>query len=286
MSNEEQIAYWNGDAGRKWAEKDDMMSAVLRPIAEDLLHHAELGGCHRVIDVGCGGGSDTLLLADALDPGAEILGVDISEPLLKVARARLADMPGTGKKIDFVKADAATYSFEKGWFDGLFSRFGVMFFDDPGAAFGNLHRALQPASPIAFSCWQKLQQNPWVAVPLAAALRHVPPPERPDPEAPGPFAFAKPERVRGILRDAGFIDTRLKAHAVEMRWSAEQDLESAAREVVNIGPVGRLLADVDEGAREAVYADCTEALAPYYRDQRLSLPGAVWLVTARAGNRR
>ena len=282
MSNEEQIAYWNGEAGRKWAQKDDMMSAMLQPIAADLLRHIDLIDCQRILDVGCGGGSETLMLAAALRGGAEVVGVDISEPLLDVARARLTTAPAAGRQIEFIRADAATHPFAQNEFDGLFSRFGVMFFDDPVAAFGNLHRALQDGAPIAFCCWQALKYNPWVAVPLTAALQHLPTPERTDPEAPGPFAFADAERVRRILEDAGFNTVDVHPHPVQMCRTPGQDLETSAREIINIGPVGRLLTDADDATRDHVHATSLEALAPFYHDGQLRLPGAVWFVTARA----
>lgn len=283
MSNEEQIAYWNGDAGHRWAEKDDMMSAMLRPIAADLLQHADLGACRRVLDVGCGGGSETLMLANALQDGASVVGVDISAPLLAVAQARLAASPPAQRHIEFIEADAATRNFTDEEFDGLFSRFGVMFFDHPVTAFGNLGRALQTGAPVAFSCWQALEHNPWVAVPLTAALQHVPAPERPEPDAPGPFAFADADRVRSILEAAEFRDVDIAHHAVQMCWTSGQDLQTSTRELVNIGPVGRLLTDADQTTRDRVHDAAIEALAPYYRDDRLCLPGAVWFVTARAG---
>ena len=280
MTNEEQIAYWNGDAGRRWAQKDDTMSAMLKPIAADLLQHADLGQCRRVLDVGCGGGSETLMLASALDAGAEVIGVDVSAPLLAVARARLAAAVLEGRQIGFIEADAATYSFKEGEFDGLFSRFGVMFFDDPVAAFSNLRRALQPGARLAFCCWQALEQNPWVAVPLAAALQHLPAPERPDPHAPGPFAFADRQRLRSIMEDSGFTGIDIIQHDVQMCWSGGHDLPSSVQELVNIGPVGRLLADADATTSERVHDSALVALEPYYRDGQLCLPGAVWFVTA------
>lgn len=282
MSNEEQIAYWNGEAGHKWAQKDGMMSAMLQPIASDLLQHLDLTACRRIVDVGCGGGSETLMLATALHDGAEVVGVDISEPLLEVARTRLAATTLTGRHIEFIRADAATHPFAQSEFDGLFSRFGVMFFDDPLAAFCNLQRALRADAPVAFCCWQALKHNPWVAVPLAAALQHLPAPERTDPLAPGPFAFADAERTRGILEGAGFNSVDVHPHPVQMCWTPGQDLETSAREIINIGPVGRLLADADDATRDRVHATSRDALAPYYRDRQLCLPGAVWFVTARA----
>jgi SAM-dependent methyltransferase len=283
MSNEEQIAYWNGDAGRKWAEKDHMMSQMLGPIARDLIAHAQPAGSRQVLDVGCGGGSETIMLAEHLGPEARILGVDVSEPLLEVATGRLAAAPALGERIEFLRADASAHGFAAGAFDFLFSRFGVMFFDDPTGAFANLRRALAPQARLAFCCWQALDNNPWVLIPLRAALEHLPPPEPPAPDAPGPFAFADPERVHRILDGAGFREVNVQQHAVTMSWGNDGGLETTVRDMLNMGPVGRLLADEDDATRDRVYASATEALAPHFADGRISLPGATWFVTARNG---
>lgn len=284
MSNEAQIAYWNGEAGRKWAQKDAMMAQMLGPIARDLLHHADPRGAKRVLDVGCGGGSETLLLADYLGHEATVLGVDVSAPLLEVAQQRLDTAPDLAVRIRFLKADAAVHPFEVGHYDLLFSRFGVMFFDAPEAAFSHLRNALCPGARLAFCCWQRLKDNPWTLVPLQAALRHLPPPEPVPPDAPGPFAFANPERVRTILEHAGFTEVDIVHHEVSMSWgSAGDSLDRSARDMLNMGPVGRLLADQDERMRQRVWESAMEAMAPYFSNGRLSLPGAVWLVTARTG---
>lgn len=283
MSNEEQIAYWNGDAGRKWAEKDDMMAAMLGPIARALLEHSDPAGATRVLDVGCGGGSETLMLAERLGAGARVLGVDVSAPLLAVAAQRLADAGDLPVAVEFLKADAAEHAFEAGGWDFLFSRFGVMFFDDPVSAFRNLRAALVPGGRMAFCCWQRLQDNPWVAVPLKAALEHLPPPPAPDPHAPGPFAFADRDRLAGILEAAGFTAVAIEHRDVTMGWGNGGDLAQTTREMLNIGPVGRLLAEEDDAVRQRVYDSAAEALAPHFADGRISLPGATWFVTAHSG---
>ena len=280
MSNADQLAYWNGEAGHKWADNDAMMAHMLAPIARDLIQHANIGGARRVLDVGCGGGSETLLLAEHLGPQASVLGVDISSPLLAVARERARAAGARGKQVEFLEADASSHAFPPASFDLLFSRFGVMFFDDPTAAFANLYLALQPGAKLAFSCWQPLQENLWAMIPLKAAFQHLPAPEPPPPHAPGPFAFADADYTRSVLAGAGFSDIAITAHAITMAWGREDDLATTARDMLNMGPVSRLLQDCDPALREAVYTSAIEAMAPWFSDGKIRMPGAVWLVTA------
>jgi SAM-dependent methyltransferase len=283
MRNEQQIAYWNGEAGRKWADRDAQMAALLAPIAEALMDHAAVEGARAALDIGCGGGSDTMLLARRLGPRASVLGVDISVPMLEVARARLATRDPGDAQVAFLEADAASHDFGEEQFDLLFSRFGVMFFDDPTSAFAALRLAGQPGARLAFACWQGLKENPWVALPLQAALTVLPPPEPTPPRAPGPFAFAEPDYLRTLLGDAGWTAIDIQPHAAQMRWDGSAGYETAVRELVNTGPVGRLLADASEAQRKAVHAAARSALEDYFQEDTLVLPGAVWLVTATNG---
>ena len=134
MTNQEQIQYWNGDAGKRWAQEDDTMAQLLRPITEALIAYAKFDGSRSALDIGCGGGSQSVMLADELGEGARVTGVDISQPMLAVAKDKAA-APAHGRaSMDFVQADAATHNFAAGEFDLIFSRFGVMFFDDPVSA--------------------------------------------------------------------------------------------------------------------------------------------------------
>jgi SAM-dependent methyltransferase len=222
------------------------------------------------------------MLAERLGPGARVLGVDISGPLLSVARQRAAEAPAEAAALDFLEADASRHSFESGSFDLLFSRFGVMFFDDPVGAFSNLHGAMEEGGRLAFVCWQSLQDNPWTWLSVQAALRFVPPPEPTDPEAPGPFAFANPARVDSILTTAGFSDVEVEHHPVTMRWSAADSLEGNVTGMMQIGPVSRLLMDADEETRRQVHAAVVEVMREFYDGDALNLPGATWMVTAKA----
>ncbi len=278
MSNEEQIAYWNGDAGKKWADLDAQMSRLLAPIAEMLMDHAQVDGALRALDVGCGGGSESFALLRRLGGDARVLGVDISAPMLAVAEAHRAEQ-GLDN-VAFLQADASTHDFGDQTFDLLFSRFGVMFFDDPSAAFGHLRGAMAPGARLAFTCWQPLAANPWVAVALQAALTVLPPPAPPPPRSPGPFAFGEADYVTEVLQNAGWSDINVQAKNVDMRWPDSGGYSHTVRELVKMGPVGRLLADVDDATREAVYVAVEGALGDYYNGECLSLPGAIWMVTA------
>ena len=278
MANSEQIEYWNGEAGKRWAQDDDTMARLLGPISQALLDHAPLEGCTSALDVGCGGGSQSLMLAQRLGESARVLGVDISEPMLEVAR-RKAETPAAGRaSLEFLRADASSHAFPPGSFDLLFSRFGVMFFDDPVAAFTNMRGAL--LGKLAFCCWQAVKDNDWVRIPLKAALQHLPPPEPPPPNAPGPFAFADPARVTSILESAGFSNVALHPFSTTLRISEAAGLPEAVRELARIGPVSRLLADQPQATLDKVFPAMESALDPYFKDGALDLPASVWLVTA------
>jgi SAM-dependent methyltransferase len=179
-------------------------------------------------------------------------------------------------------ADAATYGFAPGSADLVFSRFGVMFFEDPAGAFGNIRGALAPGGRLVFACWQRLADNPWFAVPIAAARAHLPPQPPADPDAPGPFAFADPERVRGILASAGFGVVRIEPHETAMRLGGPGDLERMVDGAVEMGPVLRLLAGADDAARATVRAAVRDALASHMKPDGVTLPGSVWFVAATA----
>jgi SAM-dependent methyltransferase len=278
MANEEQLEYWNGEAGQRWADEDERMAQLLAPIAEALLDHVEPAPGISALDIGCGGGSQSLLLAERIGAGGSVLGVDISGPMLEVARQR---KPGADcAALQFLQVDASSHAFEPASVDLLFSRFGVMFFDDPAAAFTNLHRSLKPGGRLGACCWQAARDNDWAWLPLQAALQHVPPPAATDPHAPGPFAFADAARVESVLADAGFIDIKVTPHPVQMRFGSGGDLRVTCEEVVGIGPVARLLMDQPAEVKGRVVETVAEVMAPLFSDGYLQLGGNVWFVTA------
>lgn len=274
-ANTDQIAYWNDVHGKTWIEMSDLLDQELVDLGLAAMAALNPQRGERIVDVGCGCGQTSLALADRVGPAGAVTGVDISHPMLEEARRR-ARAAGVGQA-EFVEADAQTYAFAPASFDAAFSRFGVMFFADPPAAFANIRKALKPGGRLAFVCWRPLAENAWMLVPMTAALRHLPPPAPPQPGAPGPFAFADPERVRGILAKAGFADVAVEPLEMPLGGFA---LEDALKMALRIGPLAALLRENPEAAPKAV-DDIRAALAERAKDGRVWLDGAVWIVTAR-----
>jgi ubiquinone/menaquinone biosynthesis C-methylase UbiE len=282
MSNEDQIEFWNGEAGERWARDDAIMERLLQPVTTALLDHASLESSTNALDIGCGGGSQSIQLAQRMKASGKVLGIDISAPMLAVAAGKAASREPGEASLEFQQTDASTYAYDPGSFDLLFSRFGVMFFDDPVSAFSNLRGALQKGGRLAFCCWQSLKDNAWTLIPLQAALKHVAPPEKSDPNAPGPFAFADPERVTGILSEAGFDNIQLESYNATLRFSEADSLAASIRGLAEMGPISKLIMDQADDVKERVFGSMEEVLQPYFQDGALLMPVAIWFVTADA----
>jgi SAM-dependent methyltransferase len=271
-----QVAYWNSVAGQRWAHRQAQIDAMLAPLTEALLAAAAPAVDARVLDVGCGCGTTTLALATRLPDGA-VTGLDVSAPQLEVARSR----GGSLTNISWLEADAAAHRFAPAAFDLLFSRFGVMFFGDPTAAFANLRESLCPGGRLVFACWRPLAENPWARVPLEAALPHLPPPSPPDPEAPGPFAFANAARVVRILTGAGWAEPRITRFDFPVDLAGGKGLDAAVAQTLQIGAAARALTDQPKELRSAAAVSIRTALAPYaVEGGRVSLPGSAWFVAS------
>jgi SAM-dependent methyltransferase len=277
--NADQIAYWNEQAGPRWVEMQERLDRMIGVLGMRALERAALAAGESVLDVGCGCGGTTLEIARRVAPGGRALGLDISRPMLARARARAASAGAPGAA--FVEADAQTVPLEAGAFDAVFSRFGVMFFADPVAAFANLRRALRPGGRLTFVCWQRLVDNPWVTLPLGALAKHLPLPAPPPPGAPGPFAFADAERVRELLAQAGFA--AVACEPAEERLALGGDLDDAVALALELGPSAAVLREAGAGEelRAQVAASIREALASHAGGDAVRLPSAAWIVSAR-----
>jgi len=276
--NADQIAYWNGPGGQRWSERQDAQDALLAPVTDILIEHIKARPGERILDVGCGCGGLSIALAAQVAPGGSVLGVDISAPMLARAQASAPASLAT----EFVLADATVHPFVPASFDGLVSRFGVMFFAEPAVSFANLRRALKPAGRVVFASWREPKENPWMMAPLQAVYRHVP--KLPDmaPDDPGPFAFASEARVRRILGEAGFRDIAMEPCALSLDIAIGKGLESAVRSALEIGPASRALQDHSPEVRAAATESIREMLRTHLHGDSVALPGSIWLVTARA----
>ncbi len=282
-ANAEMIRYWNEAAGPSWVAMQERLDAQLAALGTLTRERAGIAIGERVLDVGCGCGGTTLELARAVGADGRVVAVDISEPMLACARAR-AEAAGLDARIEWRRADAQTAPFEESTFDCVYSRFGVMFFEDPPAAFTNLRRALRPGGRLAFVCWQARERNPWMMAPALAAMQHVAFPPPPAPDAPGPFAFADIERVRGSLTAAGFADVTHEAIDRPMPLG-RGGLDEALELVLAVGPVGQALREAQAGPeqRERVVTAVRDALARFETPRGLEAPASAWIVTARRG---
>jgi SAM-dependent methyltransferase len=277
--NAEQAKFWNDTAAPKWLAYQRVLDEQIGPLGRRVMDRARVARGERVLDVGCGCGTTSLELAARVGPDGAVLGVDLSAPMLARAEEQ-ARAAGAGN-VRFLRADAQTQAFERGAFDLVFSRFGIMFFADPPAAFANLRTALRPGGRLAFVCWQPVTENPWVLVPLGAAAQHIPLPPPPAPGAPGPFALGDPEDVRRVLAGGGFADVALE-DVREMLSVGGGSVDDAVELLLELGPTGAALREADPAARPRVAAAVREALVPFATRGRVRLPSAAWIVTARA----
>jgi SAM-dependent methyltransferase len=276
--NADQIAYWNGPGGQRWAERQASQDILLAPVADVLIDRARPRPGERVIDIGCGSGATTVAFAEKVAPSGHVLGIDVSGPMLERARQRLS----AGLPVEFALADATIYPFEPGSFDLLASRFGVMFFAEPVRSFENMRKALRPSGRMAFACWREPRENPWMMTPLQAVYKHVPKLPQMGPEDPGPFAFASEERVRRILAGAGYKDVAMEACPLSLDLAIGRGLEAAVQGALEIGPASRALEGFDATVRAAAVNSVRETLTPFAKAQSVCLPGSIWIVTARA----
>lgn len=276
--NAYRVTEWNGAVGDRWVAHQARLDAMLTVFGDAALRAADPKPGDCVLDVGCGAGASTLALAERVGDAGYVLGLDISEALVRQAQALVR--PG----IDFSVADAADAPLPDAAFDLIFSRFGVMFFPDPVTAFANLRRALKPEGHLAFVCWREAAANDWVRLPIGAIKGIVPPSEPPAPDAPGPFSFGDPERVTRILSEAGFTQVTLAPFDHAIPFGQGDTREAAINDAVHlafeVGPLSRALADQPDTVRERASEAVRRAFAEQPGLRSVMIEGAAWIVTA------
>ncbi|MFD5826296.1 class I SAM-dependent methyltransferase [Lentzea sp. NPDC060358] len=265
-TNSEQAAFWN-TAGHGWAHVQDVVARVLRPYQDLLVEAATRRPRERVLDVGCGTGGTTRAIAEAT--GARCVGIDISESMLAAAREH--------GQAEFLRADAQVHSFDR-TFDLVVSRFGVMFFDDPVAAFANLRRATAAGGELCFITWRTAGENPFMTTASRVAASLLPDAPAPDPDGPGPFSFAVPQRTREILEGGGWTGVEIEAQ--DRTCTMPEELLTPY--LSNMGPVARALRAAPEAERGPLLESVLGEFREFVRDGEVHIPGGVWRVTASA----
>jgi ubiquinone/menaquinone biosynthesis C-methylase UbiE len=282
MANDEVIKAWNELLAPKFIRfRHVFVDSAKRHSDVAFARHPPRTG-ERALDIGCGFGETSLELARMVGPSGSVVGLDPCEPFLAHARADARDAGASN--VTFVAGDAQTHAFDAP-FDYAFSRFGVMFFSDPTAALSNLRRALRPGARFVALTWRALDDNPWLAVPKAVALRHLPPP----PDAgtkggPGPFSMSDPEVVRAVWERAGF--TRVALERVDAEVPIGRDLDDAVDAQLSLGPAGqivRVAEQLGEQRRPALARDLRAALEPHVTGGKVFMPSSSWCVTATNG---
>lgn len=275
------VGEWNGQSGERWVMYQARLDTIMDVFGQAAIEAASPMAGEHVLDVGCGAGASSIDLANRVGAGGHVLGVDISEALIRRAQAQTPpDMP-----VFFQLADAGSAEFPTAAFDILFSRFGVMFFHDPTSAFVNMRRALRPGGRVAFVCWRGVAESDWVRLPMAAIKGIIPPPPPPGPDAPGPFSFGNRERVTRILMAGGFTDIEIAPFDASVPFGVgatrSAAIDNAVEMTFEAGPLTRLLADQPENIRASAKAAVHAAFADLPGKQSVMMNGATWIVTAR-----
>ena len=270
---DEQSRIWNGAAGHAWVQAQALLDRLFEPFERRMAEAVAQAPARRVLDVGCGTGSTTLACARVAAEGEGCLGVDISEPMIGLARERAAAV-GSGAR--FLCADAQRHPFAPGEFDMIVSRFGVMFFDDPVAAFANLRSAATHGAALCCFAWRHPDENPFMTTAERAAAPVLPNLPVRAQGGPGQFAFADAAKVKSILEAAGWWAVSIEPIDVACRMTEAELM----RYLALMGPVGATLQQADAATRERVLAVLREAFDPFVQDGEASFTAACWDIRA------
>ena len=275
QENRDQVEFWSSHVGQKWVRRQASLDALIQPVLDGIMARADLHSGQRVLDIGCGSGAASLAAAEAVGDAGAVLGVDVSPPLLNLARERAAGLP----HVNFHHGDATELDLDPPY-HRLISRFGVMFFANPAASFAQLARQMHPGARLSFAAWGQIPENPFFTLPARAARETLGAMPKSDPDAPGPFAFREPERIEQVLYDAGWKEITCEVVALNLTPVGGPD--ALADQMCDIGPAGSAITHFE--ATEAQIADLRQAIAdalqPFAQNDTFHLPAQINFVTA------
>ena len=277
-ANKDQKDFWSGKGGDVWVKRQQAMDTMLNPLGEAALQKLELNKDTNVLDIGCGCGNTTLSIAEKIKPSGRVTGLDISKPMLQ--RAIESAQNRSLENTSFQCVDVQTEYLGVNTFNAAFSRFGVMFFEDPVAAFRNINESLLPRSPLSFICWQSPIQNPWQSLFVQEVKNFIDLPS-PPPRSPGPFAFMESDYVNSILENSNFENVEIVGYEAKVNMFSGRSLSDAVKDYTSINPVvTEMLKDSTEELKERILNSVIEVFSPYFSEKGLIFPSATWIVTA------
>ena len=270
--------FWNGSGGENWVSREARLEASLRPFGQQAMAAGTIIAGQQILDIGFGCGDSTLEMAGKVGPEGQVHGVDISVAMVEAAEKKAAEK-GVAN-VSFECADAQTKAFPVDNYDLIFSRFGVMFFDEPITAFKNIYTALKPGGRLAFMCWAPRDKNAWVGLPLQVVAKHLSLPAPPAIGEPGPFSLSEEPRVTGILGAAGFTD--IAVELFQTPFVLGGDVDEALSFLMQLSPSGGAInnAEADEETRARIAVDMAEMLKPHKSTKGVSMNASALLVTA------
>ena len=276
--NKDMSEYWNGVGGEKWVDLHQHTNEFVNPLGQKAIEVAAIQETELVLDIGCGCGDTSFEMAKIVGPQGHVNGLDISRPIITEARS-IKKEKGI-KNVTFQCADAQDFELEAGLYDLVYSRLGVMFFDDPVEAFGNMRGALDKKGRLVFVCWQPVIENQWISRSLNIISKYIDLPEKPDFDSPGPFSFSEPNKVRDILTEAGF--TKIEISAYNCSVNIGENATVAAHFLTQMGPAGSAISNAEPNAETLsnISKELQKDIGAYLTPKGIMLGAATWIVTA------
>ena len=275
--NVKQKEFWSGAGGDVWVDKQREMDIMLNPLGKNAINKIDFSDKLTILDIGCGCGDTSLDIAKKV-PEGKVLGLDISEPMLDRARNSANEL--SLKNIDFEVKDVQTDSMPSEYFDVAFSRFGVMFFEDPYAAFKNIYTSIKQGGQLAFVCWQNPSLNPWQSLSIGVIKDFLDLPS-PPPKSPGPFAFEDKSYLLDILQTSNFRNIEIIDNQEDITMFSGKTLKEACEDYLTINPVvTEMLKNSNETLKEEILNALMDKFSAFDKGDGLLFPSATWVVSA------
>jgi len=273
-----QEQYWSEEGGDIWLHNLQNFESMIAPVGQFLIGDSLENIHKKVIDVGCGGGATTFMIAEAIGADGSIIGIDISRALINNCLDR-AKNQAVGN-IQFICGDAASIELPRAWADLIISRFGVMFFKDPESAFSHIGQSLRPSGKLSFSCWGPLSENPWMNILLTILGKHTQLPEA-EPRSPGPFAYSDRDYIWSILTSAGYKSIELKVWSGDLLIGTPgMSPKDAAQFLFSSSSLVRRIKNKIADREERIFDEFVRELEAYVKNDGVWMPAKSWIVSA------